>query len=1371
MNKSDNSNPSENQEQNISSPDIDSNVVHNPYASGYQFPKKAVQYSDIIQLNEDMHTLAHFPGNVEIPVLFDTGANLSLIPLKTLKYIDPALANQIKELKRERIIRGVSSHCVQIIGSVGLHFALGSNHYFYNFYVVEDSVDSTILGRDFMKQFRVNIDCNNLTATADCCFNIDNDHYRQSSLPITPTKHDTFTEHAIEKHRILFSLYPHSTLNAANNSLRKMCINHTHIAEDYSKQRDLYFDVNLAQARMPNYRRLLYYAQKPKHNSPICLSPPEHMVINDDILFDRPQRLQLNAILHENVDAFLNKEGQLGLCNLETLTIKLKPEAEPVYTKPYRISPFLQTEMDKQVQRYQRNDVITPCDSPWSSPVLMVPKGVKRTHAHIAKPLTEVKYRMVVDLRRVNKQIVHDTRIIPHIDDILDQIGKAYSDGRKPRVLSVFDISDAYYQIPLDFESQLVTAFQAGDSQYCFKRMPQGLSTSAGVLCKVMKKILQPYIGKFILNYMDDILIFSNDSETHLEHIKLTLEAFKKANLKLHPKKCKFAVKEADFLGFKFSSDGIMPSENHVQALKTYSPPTTVKETRRFLGLCNYFRRHIPNRSELMNPLTSLTRKNAPFKWSETCQTSFETLISLLTSRPLLAYPNFHQKFYLATDASTSGFGACLMQWEDDTQSFQPIAYYSRALNDHEKNYAATKLELVSAVNAIQHFKVYLQNPDLPFTLFTDCSALSSIIKKPQTNPQMARFALILQNYNFDIKHVKGLTNSTADFLSRKTMNFVPDRASNYVDQYPDNQTPFPVAQLSSLNLCESQNKNDELMQQTLSSNSFATRKKDPNKQALVQLNQRLTQRDSLIGEIDMSDAMAFLFVDEAAVNAKNILHDKVQDKIDQNPVEQHDRPYNLRPRNRSVTPDNERSSDIDKKQPQLTSDKDTINLTPPDTVYGTITLDDIRKAQQGDLFCKNMISFLTTGNIYDKEMVCDINKLSELYVVFNEILYRLQKPVTPQPIMNTLIFVPNSLVYKIIEFQHCHVNNNHYGVLKTLFLLRQTFYWPNMERSVSKFVGSCEICLTSKRNQHTLNPPMTLFEMTSQPFDRLVIDLVGPLPLTARRNLYIGVVVDSYSRYIIAFPLKNKSANEFAVQFYEKVLCIYGAPRHIHSDRGSEFANETFRSICDLYHIDQTFNSAYHPTSSGLAEAAVKRVTSLLRTMTQTSFKIWDIQLPQAVFTINTTPSASTKHSPYLLLFGRVPTYPLAFMAKIEDDTLQSRNEILLRIIDNHSTLQEIIQTTQEEYAQKAKHYFDQNKKEISLQKGSIVFVKEPLSQSDNKKLSPIFQGPYIVIDILPFYRAVLRHLHTHQDYPHPLHFSRLKLAEHYDKSIAYRV
>ena len=323
-------------------------------------------------------------------------------------------------------------------------------------------------------------------------------------------------------------------------------------------------------------------------------SSADHIKIPSDTKLSTAGQLKLRQILEDKQKAFVGKDGKIGTCTIFQLKLQLKPDATPFRKKQYRMSPHVRAEADAQIKDFLAQGIIEPCDSEYSSPLLVVNKGKKRSHKHVPTDESKQTYRIVTDLRELNSRLINTTRLVPNIDDLIDGICQRYKDPTsKPRYFTSLDLKAAYYQCVLEKDSRHLTAFEWGNASYAWGRIPMGLNGSAGILVKIINKILVPYLGVSCVAYLDDILIISETEEQHLQDIKDVITAFEKANLLLHPEKCKFGMSHTEFLGLRFDSEGFRPSDRHLTAIKTYPQPKSVKEVRTFLGLIYYSRKHI----------------------------------------------------------------------------------------------------------------------------------------------------------------------------------------------------------------------------------------------------------------------------------------------------------------------------------------------------------------------------------------------------------------------------------------------------------------------------------------------------------------------------------------------------------------------------------------------------------------------------------------------------------------------------------------------------------------------------------------------------------------------------------------------------------
>ncbi len=383
--------------------------------------------------------------------------------------------------------------------------------------------------------------------------------------------------------------------------------------------------------------------------------------------------------------------------------------------------------------------------SPWASPVVLVPKRDGTT-------------RFCIDYRRLNAQTKKDVYPIPRIDDILDTLGTA-------KYFSVLDLASGYWQVELDKEARQKSAFITHRGLFEFVRMPFGLCNAPATFQRLMQVVLSGLEWDSCFVYLDDILIASTTSEEHLRHLGEVFMRLRRAGLRLKPKKCHLLREELSYLGHVVSASGIKPDPAKVDKVRSYPTPTDATKVRQFLGLASYYRRFIPAFARIAHPLHALTKKDASFQWTSDCEASFNRLKDCLVTAPVLSYPQFGpgREFILETDASGVGLGAVLAQ-ECDGQ-VHPVAYASRTLDPHERNYGISELETLALVWAVRQFRPYILGHRT--TVYTDHAACTSLLNSARPSGKLARWALAIQEMDLVIKHRSGRSNGNADALSR----------------------------------------------------------------------------------------------------------------------------------------------------------------------------------------------------------------------------------------------------------------------------------------------------------------------------------------------------------------------------------------------------------------------------------------------------------------------------------------------------------------------------------------------------------------------------------------------------------------------------
>jgi hypothetical protein len=332
------------------------------------------------------------------------------------------------------------------------------------------------------------------------------------------------------------------------------------------------------------------------------------------------------------------------------------------------------------------------------------------------------------------------------------------------KFFSTIDLASGYWQVPVAEEDRKKTAFVTTRGLYEFNVMPFGLTNAPATFQRLMDRVLKGLSYELCLVYLDDVLIFLPDYNTHLKHVRLVLERIRSAGPKLKPRKCEFGRSKVEYLGHVVSAKGVAMQEKKVEDVLKFPVPTTLTELRSFLSLANYYRRFVQGFSETAAPLNELTKKGVDFIWTERCQEGFERLKEKLTSAPILGYPRLDRPFILATDASEVAVGAVLSQKDDDGREVV-IAYGSCTLSEDERKYSVIEREGLALVWAVKHFRVYLWSK--PFKLVTDHCPLKWLKSVKDPSGRIARWLLTLEEYPWEIEHRAGKKHGNANGLSR----------------------------------------------------------------------------------------------------------------------------------------------------------------------------------------------------------------------------------------------------------------------------------------------------------------------------------------------------------------------------------------------------------------------------------------------------------------------------------------------------------------------------------------------------------------------------------------------------------------------------
>ena len=475
---------------------------------------------------------------------------------------------------------------------------------------------------------------------------------------------------------------------------------------------------------------------------------------------------KLNQLLLTWEKVFSKNDYDLGRTSLVKHQINLTDE-KPIKQRHRKIPPSMYEEVRSHLKQMLDSGVIRESHSPYASPLVLVRKK-------------DNTLRICIDLRLVNLRTIRDAYYMPRMEESMDSLVDSV-------YFSCLDLKSGFWQVEVEESHKERTAFTVGPlGLYECNTMPFGLTNGCATFQRLMERVIGDLQPSQCLIYIDDILVFSKDVSSHLDRLQSVFERLAKAGLKLKPQKSQFFKRRVRYLGHYVSQQGIEVDNDKVSALLNWPVPKTVKQLRRLLGFCSFYRRFVPGFSKVVKPLTDLlaeppnqkkkskaSKLNAKRKnkyrpigwvWKAEQQDAFDRIIQLLTSAPILGFADYSLPFLLHTDASIEGLGAVLYQIQGGAQ--RVIAYASRGLKPAERNYPAHKLEFLALKWAVtEKFREYLYGHH--FEVRTDNNPLTYVLTSAKLDGAGHRWLAELTNYDFGISYRSGKRNIDADALSR----------------------------------------------------------------------------------------------------------------------------------------------------------------------------------------------------------------------------------------------------------------------------------------------------------------------------------------------------------------------------------------------------------------------------------------------------------------------------------------------------------------------------------------------------------------------------------------------------------------------------
>ncbi|GJY49602.1 putative reverse transcriptase domain-containing protein [Tanacetum coccineum] len=806
-----------------------------------------------------------------------------------------------------------------------------------------------------------------------------------------------------------------------------------------------------------------------------------------------------------------------------------------------------------------------------------------------------------------------------------------------------------YHQLRVREEDIPKTAFRTRYGHFEFTVMPFGLTNAPAIFMDLMNRVCKPYLDKFVIVFIDDILIYSKSEEEHEAHLKTILDLLKKEKLYAKFSKCEFWLQEVQFLGHVVNRDGIHVDPSKVESVKNWMTPESPTEIRSFLGLAGYYRRFIENFSKIAKPLTLLTQKNKTYVWGDKQDEAFQILKEKLCNAPVLALPDGPDDFVVYCDASKQGFGCVLMQ------RGKVIAYASRQLKKHENNYTTHDLELGAVVFALKTGRHYLYGTKS--VIYTDHQSLQYIFDQKDLNMRQRRWIELLSDYECEIKYHPGKANVVADALSRKE-RLKPRRlvCKELIKEKPYFEISVHRERIRMYY---------DLRDLQAISRSMGTEETDINPIPAV-----------IWTEVEKSHLWDRNFARNDLNRIVNIIQGKIKDAKSRRKA-MPDTKLNLLNSKletecylRYPSP-MEGSVAYRLKLPQeLSCVHDTFHvsnlkkcLAEPDV---QVPLDEI-EIDENLRFIEEPIEIVERDVLEYEDWtgaVADINEDGFFDKAKIDVISKLPHPTTVKGIRS---FLGHAGFYRrfIKDFSKISRPMTHLLVKNTPFIFSeeciQAFQTlkeklteapiliaPNWDQPFELIYDPSDYAIGAVLGQriekhfrpiHYASKTMTEAETNYTTTEKEMLAVVYAFEKFRSYliigNKYILVAVDYLSKWVKAKALPSNDAR-VVVKFLKSLFSRFGAPRPIISDRGTHFCNDNFDKVMSKYDVTHHLSTTYHPQTSGQVEVTNRGLKRILERTVGEDRASWSDKLDDALWAFRTAYKTPIGCTPYKLVYGK---------------------------------------------------------------------------------------------------------------------------------------
>jgi len=1001
-------------------------------------------------------------------------------------------------------------------------------------------------------------------------------------------------------------------------------------------------------------------------------------------------------ILKRHKTIFSRHEMDIGLASNIEMEIEVdnsKPRIQKYYPLPIHVREQTKEILDQMIEY----GLLRECNEPSNFLANLLVTKKK-----------DGKIRVLLDGRLLNQATIRKATIMTAPLEIFTTLSQK-------KYLTLVDVSNAFWHIPIKYEHQPYTAFysEAHGKRLCYTRAPQGLKNSPVYLHFLMCEMFAPFV-RSVMHYADDLMIATQHSvEHHLDILDQVLQRFETFNIKLKASKLEILKEQVEFLGIVWKKGTLNIPEARVKGFKNLAPPNTPKKVKSFVCAMSYYRKFIPRFAELSKPLLDLSLVHPKqFKWEPEHQKAFDNLILAIQQHTSLNLPNHNLPFYVQTDASdVAGAGRIYQMDEHDNEKL--IACVSRTFTRAERKYGVFRKEVLALLYTLKSMDFFLRfAPKL--IIKVDAKSILFLRLCKDSAGILLRFSVELAKYETEIHHVPGVKNEISDMLSR---------------QHKDIQNIL-----------------------------------DENRELSI-----LSEKDSekLLGRLLLPEGTVFspkeiaTLLELPSLPSPSAKKRKTESKAKTGRRNIKITPQTLGERKIKVPPTTLRRRGILLPNMACTikncSERDKGN----NCIHNTINYNDfsdLSKFIAPGQISKDHFADLQAKDIRFKNIYKNVERHRD-YIKIDKILFR-KTSSRMRPVL------PTVLLESVIYSKHYTVLGLHLSKTRIKRDIEYRYFVDSSE--FKKLLDSiCDPCIQCQFNNSRLDPHT--FKMTNfaiAPRTSWAVDIIPSMSNSVNGYTSIFLAIDMFTGYVQLKALKSRKTEELIDAIRSLIIIPFGTPKLIRSDNETGMQNSAeFKQFVDNLQIDFIPCSTASPWSNGAAERAIQTIKKSVRTFLQMENEVdkWDEYLHYFVQSHNKSTNVNG-YTPEELHFGFTNPSNSEFIEVWPK--LTSHDEYMSYIVDKAKSNRDKALNRATENKNKTVTYRNLKRRQKTFSKGQIVLHRQlQVSTGTGGALKPLFTGPYVIEEIEEDQcSAVLEHLHTKRQIH--AHFSNMQIFNYDPKT-----